>query len=403
MKILILSQYFYPEDFKVNDIAFDFAKNGHEVTVLTGKPNYPKGRFFSGYNFFNKRKETINGVTVIRIPLFPRFNSSGKYLAINYFSFLFFSFFAVHFRIKGKFDVIFSHLPSPLTSAIPGIWLKKKFKAPLILWVLDLWPESVSANSKIKDGAILKRLKKIIQYIYNNADKVLVSSRTFKTSIVESFSINEKKIEYFPNWAEAVFTNQQIYSGVIPELPKGFNVMFAGNVGESQDFESILEAAKITKGYINWIIVGDGRKAEWVKEQKEKEGLENLFLLGRLPLDAMPTLFKKADAMLVSLKDDPTFALTIPAKIQAYLASGKIILGMLNGEGKDLINNSGTGFAVNAKDFNGLAVKALEIKELSEEERSKIKEKSITYYKDNFSKEMLLSNLENTFKTVNIG
>ena len=403
MKILILSQYFYPEDFKVNDIAFDFAKNGHEVTVLTGKPNYPKGRFFSGYNFFNKRKEIINGVTVIRTPLFPRFNSSGKYLAINYFSFLFFSFFAVRFRIKGEFDVIFSHLPSPLTSAIPGIWLKRKFKAPLILWVLDLWPESVSANSKIKDGAILKRLKKIIQYIYNNADKVLVSSRTFKTSIVESFSINEKKIEYFPNWAEAVFTNQQIYSGVIPELPKGFNVMFAGNVGESQDFESILEAAKITKGYINWIIVGDGRKAEWVKEQKEKEGLENLFLLGRLPLDAMPTLFKKADAMLVSLKDDPTFALTIPAKIQAYMASEKIILGMLNGEGKDLINNSGTGFAVNAKDFNGLAVKALEIKELSEEERSKIKEKSITYYKDNFSKEMLLSNLENTFKTVNIG
>src|SRR5690554_1648366 len=143
MKILILSQYFYPEDFKVNDIAFDFAKNGHEVTVLTGKPNYPKGRFFSGYNFFNKRKEIINGVTVIRTPLFPRFNSSGKYLAINYFSFLFFSFFAVRFRIKGEFDVIFSHLPSPLTSAIPGIWLKKKFKAPLILWVLDLWPESV--------------------------------------------------------------------------------------------------------------------------------------------------------------------------------------------------------------------------------------------------------------------
>jgi len=403
MKILILSQYFYPEDFKVNDIAFDFAKNGHEVTVLTGKPNYPKGRFFSGYNFFNKRKEIINGVTVIRTPLFPRFNSSGKYLAINYFSFLFFSFFAVRFRIKGEFDVIFSHLPSPLTSAIPGIWLKRKFKAPLILWVLDLWPESVSANSKIKDGAILKRLKKIIQYIYNNADKVLVSSRTFKTSIVESFSINENKIEYFPNWAEDVFTNQKIYSGDIPELPKGFNVMFAGNVGESQDFESILEAAKITKEHINWIIVGDGRKAEWVKEQKEKEALENLFLLGRLPLDAMPSLFKKADAMLVSLKDDPTFALTIPAKIQAYLASGKIILGMLNGEGKDLINNSRTGFAVNAKDFNGLAVKALEIKELSKDERNKIEEKSIAYYKDNFSKEMLLNNLEDIFKTLNIG
>jgi|SRR5690554_400650 len=402
MKILILSQYFYPEDFKVNDIAFDFAKNGHEVTVLTGKPNYPKGRFFSGYNFFNKRKETINGVTVIRIPLFPRFNSSGKYLAINYFSFLFFSFFAVHFRIKGKFDVIFSHLPSPLTSAIPGIWLKKKFKAPLILWVLDLWPESVSANSKIKDGFILRKLKNTVQYIYTNSDKVLVSSRTFKTSIVDSFKIEKEKIEYFPNWAEDVFTNPKEYKDFIPDLPKGFNVMFAGNIGESQDFEAILKAAKQTKDKINWILVGDGRKAEWVKEQKEQEGLDNVYLLGRLAIEAMPTLFNKADAMLVSLKDDPTFALTIPAKVQAYMASKKIILGMLNGEGKDLINNSGSGFAVDAKDDKALAEKALMIKNLSKEERNEIEEKSIAYYNENFSKTMLLDNLENLFKTTSI-
>lgn len=402
MKILIVSQYFYPENFKVNDIAFDFVKKGHEVTVLTGKPNYPQGSFFKGYSFFKKRKETINGVNVIRVPIIPRFNGSSKYLVLNYLSFIFFSFFAVNFRIKGGFDVIFSHLPSPLTSAIPGIWLKRKFKAPLILWVLDLWPESISANSNIKGGILLKTLKKVIQHIYNNTDKILVSSRAFKISIVKNFNIEEKKIDYFPNWAEDIFIKKNNIEQTIPELPEGFNVMFAGNLGESQDFESILKAAKLTKNTINWIIVGDGRKADWIRKEIKKQVLTNVCLLGRFPLNTMPSFFKKADMMLVSLKDEPTFALTIPAKIQAYMASGKIIIGMLNGEGKNLINNSGSGIAVSAGKSQELSNKVLRIKSLSAEERIKMEKNSLKYYKENFSKHTLLSNLESTFKEATI-
>jgi glycosyltransferase involved in cell wall biosynthesis len=402
VNILIVSHYFYPENFKVNDIAFDFVKKGHKVTVLTGKPNYPKGKFFRGYTFFNKTQENIKGVNVIRVPLFPRFNSSAKYLVMNYLSFLVFSFFAVHFRVKGSFDVIFSHLPSPLTSAIPGIWLKNKFKVPLVLWVLDLWPESVSANSNINGGLILRFLKNKIQDIYNNADKILVSSKTFKISIIDKFNIEETKIKYFPNWAEDVFINKQEFNEVIPSLPKGFNVMFAGNIGDSQDFESIVKAAKETKGKVNWILIGDGRKFEWIKKQKEQGDLDNLYLLGRFSLEAMPKFFKKADAMLVSLKDEPTFALTIPAKVQAYMASQKIILGMLNGEGKDLINESQSGFAVNAKNYKGLVKNALKIKGLSKEDRNKIEKFSLEYYKNNFSKHTLLSDLENTLKEIGV-
>lgn len=402
MKILIVSQYFYPENFKVNDIAFDFVKKGHDVTVLTGKPNYPNGRFFEGYSFLGKKKEIINGVNVIRVPLFPRFNCSGKYLAINYLSFLFFTFFAIHFRVKGKFDVIFSHLPSPLTSAIPGVWLKRKFKAPLVLWVLDLWPESVSANSNIKGGFLIRQLKKVINYIYKNSDKILVSSNNFKTSIVKNFNVAEDKVDYFPNWAEDVFTQTHTNNLEIPDLPKGFNVMFAGNLGDSQDFEAVLNAAELTKESVNWVLVGDGRKAGWIKNQKQERQLDNVYLLGRFPLETMPVFFEKSDAMLVSLKDDPTFALTIPAKVQAYMASKKIILAMLNGEGKDLVNESGTGFAVSAGDFKNLAKTAIKIKALTQDERVAIEKVSKDYYNNHFSKDFLFEKLDKTFKNVTV-
>jgi glycosyltransferase involved in cell wall biosynthesis len=397
MRILIVSQYFYPEDFKVNDIAFDFVKRGHDVTVFTAKPNYPNGRFYKGYSFFGNSEEIINGVKVIRIPIFPRLDSSGKFLVLNYLSFIFFSF-LFKYRVKGNYDVIFSHLPSPLIAALPAIWFKDKFKAKLYLWVLDLWPESVQANSNIKDGFIITNLNKVIKYIYNRTDVILISSKVFKNSILEKGIDSSKTIKYFPNWAEDVFSNEIVDANGVPTLPEGFNVLFAGNIGDSQDFESILEAAKITQDEgINWVFVGDGRKVNWIKSEIEKHSITNVFLLGRHPLEMMPALFKKADAMLVSLKDSPTFSLTVPAKVQAYMASSKIVLGMFNGEGQQLINESGSGYAVNAGDFRTLSQKAIAIKDLTNAQRIQMENNSRNYYDANFSKEQLFDFLEKDF------
>ncbi|WP_272023216.1 glycosyltransferase family 4 protein [Olleya namhaensis] len=404
MKVLIVSQYFYPENFKVNDIAFDFKKKGYDVTVLTGKPNYPSGKFSEGYSFFKKKYEEIDGVKVYRTPLFPRLNGSGKYLALNYLSFLFFSFFTIHFRLKGNYDVVFSHHPSPLTSALPAIWCAKKFNAPYINWVLDLWPDSVSANSNIKGGFIYNSLKKVVSYIYKNSDLILVSSKMFKTSILQNFDIKPSKLAYFPNWAEDVFINKNNLEDNNITLPEGFNVMFAGNLGESQDFESVLKAASLTKQYnINWILLGDGRKSDWIKQQIKEDNLERVHMLGRHALKTMPSFFKKADAMLVSLKDEPTFALTVPAKVQAYMASKKIILGMLNGEGKDLINESESGIAVNAGDFQSLANSVIKISNLPEEKIYQIEGNSFNYYLNNFSKDLLFDKLEAYLKNTTNG
>lgn len=397
MKILIVSQYFYPEDFKVNDIAFDFVKRGHEVTVFTAKPNYPQGNFYKGYSFFGKSFEIINGVKVIRIPIFPRLNGSGKFLILNYVSFIFFAF-IYKYRVKGNFDVVFSHLPSPLIAALPAIWFKKKCNAKLYLWVLDLWPESVQANSKIKDGFLMKKLNNLIKYIYNKSDVILISSKFFRNSILDKGINQNKTIEYFPNWAEDIFINNETDFTNTPNLPNGFNIMFAGNIGDSQDFESVLEAAKLTMHEnINWILVGDGRRISWIKSEIEKHKITNVHLLGRYPINTMPAFFKKADAMLVSLKDSPTFSLTVPAKVQAYMASSKIILGMFNGEGQQIINQSGCGYAVNAGDFMKLVEVVKKIKASANAEKIVMQQKSKDYYLNNFSKNELFNQLEKEF------
>ena len=399
MRILFVSQYFYPETFKGNDLVFDFIKRGYHVTVLTSKPNYPNGNFYKGYSFFGNREEIIHGAKVIRTPVYPRKNGRGIHLIINYLSFVFFSYFTCMFRVKGKFDIIFVQQLSPVTMALPGLWLKKKHKKPLYLWVLDLWPESILAASNFKNSKIIHFIDLLVKHIYNNSDVILISSNHFKDSIIEKLKDKKKEVIYFPNWAEDIFTQTSLNEVSIPDLPNGFNIMFAGNVGESQDFETILKAAQLTvSDEINWVIVGDGRKMDWIKNQIKIKNVNNVHLLGRHDIDTMPHFFRKADVMLVSLKDETVFALTVPAKIQAYMASGKVILGALNGEGNELINDSKCGYAVSAGNFVELAAKAIHLKKLTSEKKQEMESNSKTYYENNFSKEMLFDKLELLFK-----
>jgi glycosyltransferase involved in cell wall biosynthesis len=399
MKILFVSQYFYPETFKGNDLVFDWVKRGHEVTVLTAKPNYPNGVFYDGYSFFGKKEEIIKGAKIIRTPIYPRKDGKGIHLVLNYLSFIWFSYFTCLFRVKGKFDIIFVQQLSPVTMALPGLWLKQRQYTPLYLWVLDLWPESILAASNFKNTKIVAFIDRLVKYIYNNSDVILISSKYFRDSIVEKLKDKKKEVIYFPNWAEDVFTQASLKEVSVPDLPKGFNIMFAGNVGESQDFETILEAAKLTSSdNINWIIVGGGRKIDWIISEIKEKKIGNIHLLGRYSIDTMPLFFKKADAMLVSLKDEPVFSLTVPAKIQAYMASGKVILGILNGEGNKLINESKCGFAVSAGDYLTLTKKALELKNMTLEKRLEMEYNSKSYYQNNFSKELLFDKLESLFK-----
>jgi glycosyltransferase involved in cell wall biosynthesis len=396
MRILLVTQYFFPENFKSNDIAFELATRGHEVTVLTGLPNYPEGKIFDGYGFFKKRKENLNGVKVIRSLLIPRGNGGGVRLFINYFSWAFFaSVKAFSLSINNKFDAIIVHEPSPITQGFPAIVIKKLQKIPIYFWVLDLWPESLTSAGGIKNKYVLSVFTKMVRYIYNNSDKILISSKGFKKSILAKGNYKEKLV-YFPNWAEdSILKGDLDYP--IPILPEGFKIIFAGNIGAAQDVDSIVKTALILKNKIDihFLFIGDGRNRVQLEDFVVKNDLnQTVHFLGRFPIDAMKTFFNQADGLLVSLKDELIFNVTVPAKLQAYLCTQKPILGMLNGEGASIINDANCGLSVNAGDFKELAQKILKLYEMSIEERNNLGENGFKYFEENFTMSKCIDKLE---------
>lgn len=396
MRVLIVSQYFYPEEFKINDLAEELVKRGHDVTVLTGKPNYPKGEFFDGYSFWGVHKESYKGAKVIRVPLMRRRNGGAKWLILNYFSYVFFGGIYV-LTHKMPFDAIFCFETSPITQAYPAIWAKRKSKAKLAMWVQDLWPESVSAASNIKNPKIINLIDNMVKGIYNKCDKLLVQSRAFSESIKTKGDYADKLV-YAPNWAEDVFLQDEIDKKKhADKIPEGFVVMFAGNIGEAQDFDSIIKAASLTKEYpdIKWVIVGDGRYRAKAEEMVNSYGLnDTVSFLGRFPVTEMPNFFVHADAMLMSLKDEYIFSLTIPSKTQAYMANGKPILTMINGVGNDVVNEAKCGLTAIAGYSRKLADNVISMYNLSKEDLVTMGENGREYYLKNFAKGQVVNIIE---------
>ena len=397
MKILIITQYFYPENFKSNDLAFELKNRGHDVTVLTGLPNYPEGEIYDDYGFFKNRKQIVKGVKVVRSLLLPRGKGGGIRLFLNYYSFAFFaSIKAVLRSFSNKYDSIIVHEPSPITQFYPAYFLHKLQKTPVYFWVMDLWPESLEIAGGVKNQFVLNYFKKLVIKFYKNSEKILITSKGFRKSITEKGDF-DNKIEYFPNWAEESISDG-ISNYPIPTLPDGFKVMFAGNVGEAQDMESIMTAAKILKdhSHIKFIIVGDGRKLSFVNDFiKENELQKTVFCLGRFPVEAMSTFFSKADLMLVSLKHDKIFNLTVPAKVQAYMSVSKPIIGMLDGEGADIINDANCGTSVGAGKSNELADAIIKFSTLCESELVQMGKNGKVFFEKNFKLSSCIDILEN--------
>ena len=400
MKILIITPYFHPENFRINDLAVEYNNKGHKVSVLTPIPNYPDGKFYSGYSVLKRRQECWNGIDIYRSLLIPRGSGSNIMLAISWISSVFGNLLASLFILKNRFDLIFVFGPSPFTICLPAIFIKKIKKIPICFWVLDLWPESVFSAGKLKTKLIPKLLLPIIRFTYNNCDKVLVSSPGFIDSIAEK-NIDKGKIHFFPQWAEPIFKrveNTQVKLSVVPK--NSFIVMFAGNIGESQDFDSILKAAEKLKENkkIQWIILGSGRKEQWIKEKIKKLELGDTFhMMGRYPLEDMPNYYSLADAMLISLKKNYIFSLTIPAKLQSYLACGKPILAMLDGESPKLIRDAKAGLTCDAEDADKLVANVLKMSIMERHVISQMGNNSLNLYNRMFSRGRLLNQAEQLF------
>lgn len=401
MRILIITQYFYPENFRINDVCLGLKERGHAVTVLTGKPNYPSGIFFEGYSWFSNSYERWNGIDVYRSNLILRGNGKAINLFLNYFSFAFLAIFRL-FSIKSNFDIVFIYAPSPLTVAFPGIVASKLFKAKSVLWVHDLWPESIKVAGGINNKFILKSIDLMIRWIYNNVNKILIQSEDF-LSYVSPQVCDKSKISYYPFFAEPFYRVEKPDFKYLDDLPNGFKLIFAGNIGEAQSFPTLLAAAKEIlkmKLPIYWIIFGEGRMKPLVLKEIAEHGLENHFILkGSFPAIEMPKYFCCVDGLIVSLKKSEIFSRTIPGKLQSYLACGKPIIGSLDGIGARIINESGSGFSGKAESVEELVESILKLFNLSEEGRKVLGENGRIYFEKEFEREALLDKLENILST----
>lgn len=393
MRVLLVTQYFHPENFKSNDVAFELTRRGYDVTVLTGLPNYPQGRIYDGYGIFRKRKEIIDGVKVYRTLVIPRGDGGGVRLALNYLSWAFIaSLWAFFIAIFHRYDAVIVHETSPVTQGFPALVVKWMQRIPMFFWVLDLWPESLQAAGNINNRFVIDFFTGVTRMIYRNSDKILMSSNGFRKSILEKGDFADKLV-YFPNWAEDIFSGTA--EAEVPLMPEGFKVMFAGNVGEAQDFESVMKAAELLKGTgVRLVIVGDGRRKEYVDAYIAEKGLSDVvYMLGRHPLETMPAFFSKADVLFLSLKNDYIFTLTTPAKLQAYMASGKPVLAMIDGDARQLIEDSGCGLSCSAGDAEAFAQSVLKMKEMPEDELRAYGKRGRSYFDAHFRKDGCIDNL----------
>ena len=394
MKILVICQYYYPEPFRITDICEEWVKQGHTVQVVTGLPNYPMGKLYSGYENGENRDEVINGVQVHRCFEIPRKNGI-LYRFLNYYSY---SWSAKKYvrKIKEQFDIVFVNQLSPIMMAEPALTYKRKNKTKMVLYCLDLWPESLIAGGIQRGSFLYKHYHKVSKRIYQAADKIAVTSRLFKNYFVEQFDINEDKISYLPQYAEDLFENVDCERDTQEEI----NLLFAGNIGQAQSVETIIRAAAETTDLVNlhWHIVGDGSALDACKQLASEWNANNIVFHGRKALEEMPEFYKNADAMLVTLMDDDVLSLTLPGKVQTYMAAGKPILAAANGEIAFILDKANCGFCVNAEDYQGLADKARAFCALDVETRERYSQNAKQFYKDNFSKAIFFEKVDELIK-----
>jgi glycosyltransferase involved in cell wall biosynthesis len=403
MHILIVSQYFWPENFRINDLAEGLVARGHRVSVLTGLPNYPCGRFAQGYSWRGPYRETRQEMNIIRMPLFPRGNGRFGALILNYLSFMVTATLLCFWRCRDRYDAILVFQLSPVTVGVPARLFGWARKIPILFWIQDLWPDSLSATGAVKSPLILRTMDILVHWIYKGCAKILIQSKTFSEP-VKARGVPNDRIHYFPNSAESFYhqiPTPLTWSG--PALPSGFRIMFAGNLGAAQSFETILSAAEQLKNQpdIQWIIVGDGRVKEWIASEVVRRELQHsVHLMGRHAPESMPEWFAQADAMLVTLRREPIFSLTVPSKIQSYMACAKPIIAALDGEGARIIDVSGSGIAVPAEDPDQLANAVRKMYAMSHAQRMAIGAAGRIYFEQHFSRETLIEQLEGWMKEV---
>lgn len=396
MHILIISQYFWPEPFRINDMALGLKEKGHEVSVLTGIPNYPEGKFYTGYSFFGTKTEVWKGITIYRSRQFPRGQNSSWMLVLNYFSFALFAFFKVP-GLPKKIDRILVYQVSPVFQIIPALFAKSRFQVPLLIQVMDLWPETLASTKQGKNPLLIKWVGRVSDYLYGKADLLLLP---FKSSIpiLEKRGMSAAQLIYLPNSTDSFY--QPVTSD--PQFDHLFtgeiHFLLAGNLGESQGLELIINTANLLKEkypQLRWILVGDGRSKVHLENLVYEKNLEKIILLpGRFPSSIIPALIARADATLLTLTREPIFAITVPNRLQSYLACGKPILASIDGEAAEIILDANAGLVAPAGDLPHFLTTVENFIHSSTQEKENWGSNARTYFLRHYEREKILEQLD---------
>lgn len=399
MHVLLVTQYYWPESFIIDSLAKRLQELGHKVTVLTGKPNYPDGIIFPGYQRSGIMRETHDGVDIIRIPVLERGKAPrpGWRLALNYLSFVLSGLtLGKHAVRRIPYDVVFVYAPSPLTKAIPAILYARSRNAPLAVWVQDLWPDSLSATGMVQNDTILSLVERMVRFIYRHTNLILVQSRAFIEPVCR-IGVDPSKVRYLPNFYKS--PKQRDLSErarhIIEGLEQGFNIVFTGNIGTAQAPATIVDAAMHLLPYpeIQLYLVGSGSMGNWIAQRKEELKLHNLHLCGRVSPSDVPDILQAASALLTTLRSEPTFDMTVPSKVQAYLASGRPIVASMNGEGALIVTQAQAGLCSASGDGKALADNILKLSRMSPEKLAVMGDNGKAYFEKNFKLELLADNL----------
>ena len=386
MKILVVCQHYWPEPYPLQDVCEELVRRGHQVQLVTGVPNYPLGEIYSEYRKGKNRDQVVNGVKIHRTFTIGR-RKNVVFRFLNYFSFALSSVLYT-LRMKEEFDVVFTNQTSPVMMSGGALAYGKKHGKKVVLYCMDLWPASLAAGGIGKNSPIYYAFGKISRWIYRAADKILITSESFRDYLREEFAIEDDRIQYHPQYSNVPGDSRQAVEH------EGVHLMFAGNIGVVQSIPTILKAAKILKDrtQLHWHIVGDGSELEHCQELARELELTNVIFHGRKKQEEMPDYYAMADAMLLTLTADPVISMTLPGKTQSYMAAGKPIIAAADGEISRTIARSECGFCAPAEDEEALARAVLEFLDCPDKER--LCENAVRYYQANFTRERFMNELE---------
>ena len=399
MRIVVITQYYHPESMRVTDLCETLAQRGFDVVVVTGIPNYPQGKFFPGYNWFRKRQEVVNNVRIIRLPIIPR-GHNFFLLSLNYISFVISGWFFTHFTHL-EADIVINYEISPITQCLLGIWFGKRRKIPVVSYILDLWPESFKEITKIESKLIEGFLNKIVDKVYNNSDLILTSSRSYIQSISKR-GIDKDKIKFWPQYAEDFyFLKDGPKERLLPNDGRLF-ITFTGNIGVAQGLDLLVPVSTELKSRgipICFVLIGDGREKARLQELAIHEDLTDYFLfVEKQPAERIPEYLASSDASLLILKKSIIFSMTLPAKLQTYMACGLPIIASVDGEAKELVMQTKTGYVAATEDVPGLVNIITAFKNLSPDERKAMGLSGNAYAKRYFEKDRLMHELEDSMQ-----